>query len=158
VAVLLRARCQLRSGGIGEWHEVVASRGRLWQRLLRTMSVDSQSDRVRRRALKHLVRNFNRVLAQGRIFQWATVVLFGLCSTVTLDNGRPAQQCREAKVLYQRTDCPFALFLQAKLRKLTGGSRSLDDYPIPGAKPNECLCIRRPFEEVPYRSAAYQDC
>ncbi|CBJ30605.1 hypothetical protein Esi_0203_0042 [Ectocarpus siliculosus] len=45
VAVILRARRQLRSGGMEQWHELVASRGHLWQRLLRNLSPDSHSDR-----------------------------------------------------------------------------------------------------------------
>lgn len=50
VAALLRARRQLPSGGMEEWHEVVAARGRLWQRLVNGLPPDSHSDRVRTRA------------------------------------------------------------------------------------------------------------
>ncbi|CAB1120808.1 unnamed protein product [Ectocarpus sp. CCAP 1310/34] len=51
VAVILRARRQLRSGGMEQWYEAVASRRRLWQRLLRNLSPDSHSDRAKLRKL-----------------------------------------------------------------------------------------------------------
>ena len=47
---MLRTRRQLPSGGMEEWHEVVAARGRLWQRLINDLPPDSHSDRVRARA------------------------------------------------------------------------------------------------------------
>ena len=47
---MLRTRRQLPSGGMEEWHEVVAARGRLWQRLVNGLPPDSLSDRVRARA------------------------------------------------------------------------------------------------------------
>lgn len=46
VAALLRTRRQLPSGGMEEWHEVVAARGRLWQKLMNDLPPDSHSDRV----------------------------------------------------------------------------------------------------------------
>ncbi|CAM9112960.1 unnamed protein product, partial [Pylaiella littoralis] len=67
VAVLLRARRQLRSGGIEQWHEVVASRGQLWQRMLRNISPDSESDRAKIRKLIGGSRWLDEHASQGRI-------------------------------------------------------------------------------------------
>ncbi|CAM9942370.1 unnamed protein product, partial [Ectocarpus sp. 12 AP-2014] len=66
VAVILRARRQLRSGGIEQWYEVVASRRRLWQRLLRNLSPDSHSDREKLRKLVGCSRSVDEHALKGR--------------------------------------------------------------------------------------------
>ncbi|CAM9503718.1 unnamed protein product, partial [Hapterophycus canaliculatus] len=66
VAVLLRARRQLQSGGMEQWHEVVASRGQLWQRLLGDLSADSHSDRAKLRKLTGFSRTLDGHPLPGR--------------------------------------------------------------------------------------------
>ncbi|CAN0241010.1 unnamed protein product, partial [Ectocarpus sp. 4 AP-2014] len=66
VAVILRARRQLRSGGMEQWCEVVASRRRLWQRLLRDLSPDSHSDRAKLRKLVGYSRSVDEHALKGR--------------------------------------------------------------------------------------------
>ncbi|CAM9582311.1 unnamed protein product, partial [Scytosiphon promiscuus] len=66
VAVLLRSRRQLRSGGMEQWHEVVASRGQLWQKLLKVLSPDSHSDREKLRKLTGCARMLDRHPLHGK--------------------------------------------------------------------------------------------
>lgn len=74
MAALLRARRQLPSGGMEEWHEIVAARGRLWQRLINDLPPDSHSDRVSDRAMME-VPSLNQVGADRTAsFVWSVVL------------------------------------------------------------------------------------